>query len=210
MRIVFEKNIIILMIVKFSLATLAVRLFAFFVGRYHRLRLVGQVALLRLVPKLHNHADDAVDDADDDADGVTLLRHHLTFLGYWFNSDMVLIMTSGMMMLMTMMPMHMMQMKMVLMACAEGDDADEADDDANDADDDANDAEKADDDADTSCKVSLAKQSQAASPAIFLHLSNSSDIRKYFDQTPLISENIIIILMKKSAYIAVSLTNVLL
>ena len=182
------------MIAKFSLATLAVRLFAFFVGRYHRLRLVGQVALLRLVPKLHNHADDAVDDADaddaiddadaddavddadDDADGVTLLRHHLTFLGYWFNSDMVLIMTSGMMMLMTMMPMHMMQMKMVLMACAEGDDADEADDDAND---DANDAEKADDDADTSCKVSLAKQSQAASPAIFLHLSNSSDIRKH-------------------------------
>ena len=56
------------MIVKFSLATLAVRLFAFFVGRYHRLRLVGQVALLRLVPKLHNRADDAVDDADDDAD----------------------------------------------------------------------------------------------------------------------------------------------
>ena len=55
-------NIIILMIVKFSLATLAVRLFAFFVGRYHRLRLVGQVALLRLVPKLHNHADDALDD----------------------------------------------------------------------------------------------------------------------------------------------------
>ena len=50
------------MIVKFSLATLAVRLFAFFVGRYHRLRLVGQVALLRLVPKLHNHADDALDD----------------------------------------------------------------------------------------------------------------------------------------------------
>ena len=204
------------MIVKFSLATLAVRLFAFFVGRYHRLRLVGQVALLRLVPKLHNHADDAVDDADandavddadDDADGVTLLRHHLTFLGYWFNSDMVLIITSGLMMLMTMMPMHMMQMKMVLMACAEGDDADEADDDAND---DANDAEKADDDADTSCKVSLAKQSQAASPAIFLHLSNSSDIRKYFDQTPLISENIIIKFMKKSAYIAVSSTIVLL
>ena len=107
------------MIVKFSLATLAVRLFAFFVGRYHRLRLVGQVALLRLVPKLHNHADDAVDDADDavddaddDADGVTLLRHHLTFLGYWFNSDMVLIMTSGMMMLMTMMPMRMVLMAM--------------------------------------------------------------------------------------------------
>ena len=205
------------MIVKFSLATLAVRLFAFFVGRYHRLRLVGQVALLRLVPKLHNHADDAVDDADDavddaddDADGVTLLRHHLTFLGHWFNSDMVLIMTSGMMMLMTMMPMHMMQMKMVLMACAEGDDSDEADDDANDADDDANDAEKADDDADTSCKVSLAKQSQAASPAIFLHLSNSSDIRKHYDQTLLISENIIIKLMKKSAYIAVSSTIVLL
>ena len=72
------KNIIILMIVKFSLATLAIRLFAFFVGRYHRLRLVGQVALLRLVPKLHNHADDVVDDAD--ADGITLRRHHLTFL----------------------------------------------------------------------------------------------------------------------------------
>ena len=111
------------MIVKFSLATLAIRLFAFFVGSYHRLRLVGQVALLRLVPKLHNHADDAVDDADDavddaddDADGVTLLRHHLTFLGYWFNSDMVLIMTSGMMMLMTMMPMKMVQMNRVLMA----------------------------------------------------------------------------------------------
>ena len=83
MRIVFEKNIIILMIVKFSLATLAICLFAFFVGRYHRLRLVGQVALLRLVPKLHNHADDAVDDADDD--GVTPLRDHLTFLRYWFN-----------------------------------------------------------------------------------------------------------------------------
>ena len=75
------------MIVKFSLATLAVRLFAFFVRRYHRLRLVGQVALLRLVPKLHNHADDALDDDDDDAeaDEVTLLRHHLTFLRYWFN-----------------------------------------------------------------------------------------------------------------------------
>ena len=104
------------MIVKFSLATLAVRLFAFFVGRYHRLRLVGQVALLRLVPKLHNHADDAVDGADDadaDDDGVTLPRYHLRFLRYWFNFDMVLIMTSGMMMLMPMMPMNMMQMNMV-------------------------------------------------------------------------------------------------
>ena len=103
------------MIVKFSLATLAVRLFAFFVGRYHRLRLVGQVALLRLVPKLHNQADDAVDGADDDADddGVTLPRYHLRFLRYWFNFDMVLIMTSGMMMLMTMMPMNMVQMNMV-------------------------------------------------------------------------------------------------
>ena len=88
------------------------------------------------------------------------------------------------------------------------DDADEADDEADDADD--ADADEADDDADTSCKVSLAKQSQAASPAIFLHLSNSSDVRKYFDQTPLISENIIIKLMKKSAYIAVSSTIVLL
>ena len=102
------------MIVKFSLATLAVRLFAFFVGRHHRLRLVGQVALLRLVPKLHNHADDAVDDADDD--GVTLPHYYLTFLRYWFNSDMVLIMTSGMMMLMTMMPMNMVQTNMVMMA----------------------------------------------------------------------------------------------
>ena len=102
------------MIVKFSLATLAVRLFAFFVGRYHRLRLVGQVALLRLVPKLHNHADDAVDgaDADADDDGVTLPRYHLRFLRYWFNFDMVLIMTSGMM-LMTMMPMNMVQTNMV-------------------------------------------------------------------------------------------------
>ena len=108
------------MIVKFSLATLAVRLFAFFVGGNHRLRLVGQVALLRLVPKLHNHADDAVDGADDDADadddGVTLPRYHLTFLRYWFNFDMVLIMTSGMMMLMPMMPMNMMQMNMVLIS----------------------------------------------------------------------------------------------
>ena len=102
------------MIVKFSLATLAVRLFAFFVGGNHRLRLVGQVALLRLVPKLHNNADDAVDDADDD--GVTLPRYHLTFLRYWFNFDMVLIMTSGMMMLMPMMPMNMMQMNMVLIS----------------------------------------------------------------------------------------------
>ena len=67
-----------------------------------------------------------------------------------------------------------------------------------------------DDDADTSCKVSLAKQSQAASPAIFLHLSNSSDIRKHYDETPLISKNIITKHMKKSAYINVSLTNVLL
>ena len=89
------------MIVKFSLATLAVRLFAFFVRRYHRLRLVGQVALLRLVPKLHNHADDAVDEADDDADddGVTLPRYHLRFLRYWFNSSnniKVYIMRDGM------------------------------------------------------------------------------------------------------------------
>ena len=99
------------MIVRFSLATLAVRLFAFFVRRNHRLRLVGQVALLRLVPKLHNHADDA--DADADDDGVTLPRYHLRFLRYWFNFDMVLIMTSGMMMLMPMMPMNMMQMNMV-------------------------------------------------------------------------------------------------
>ena len=76
------------------------------------------------------------------------------------------------------------------------DEADDADADADDADDD--DADEADD-ADTSCKVSLAKQSQAASPAIFLHLSNSSDKGKHFDQTPLISENIIIKLMKKSA-----------
>ena len=106
------------MIVKFSLATLAVSLFAFFVRRHHRLRLVGQVALLRLVPKLHNDADDAVDEADDDADddGVTLPHYHLTFLRYWFNSDMVLIMTSVMMMLMTMMPMNMVQMNRVLMA----------------------------------------------------------------------------------------------
>ena len=89
-----------------SLATFSVSFLALLIGLHHRLRLVGKVALLRLVPHLMIISSDHVIKSP--------LRHQ---------------------------SIHPTSSKLILFL--------------------------------TSSKVSLPKQSQAASPVIFLHLSNS-------------------------------------